>query len=134
MDQPNTSSLDTAVGPVVIDNHAALEQLERQVERGHLFEHTALGESFRRLGEAEAFLHGLLDVLLANGIVNEDDLRGATAGVRQELIERGQLSGPGTAIGVEEPADAPPSPPAVEILNSTRDTAVFPDPFVPERR
>jgi Fe-S-cluster containining protein len=109
MDQPIASSLETAHRSAVT-NTAALEQLEKQVERGHLFEHTALGESFTRLGDVETFLHALLDLLLMKGIVNDDELRGATAGVRQELIDRGQLSGPGTAIGVEKSEDGPPSP------------------------
>jgi Fe-S-cluster containining protein len=110
MDQPIASPLNTAVRNAAMDDRAALEQLEKQVERGHLFEHTALGESFTRLGDVETFLHGLLDLLLTKGIVNEDELGSATAGVRQELIERGQLSGPGTAIGVEECGEGPPSP------------------------
>jgi len=101
MDQAIASSSD-----------AALKQLERQVERGQLFEHTALGESFRRLAETETFLHGLLDLLLAKKIVNDEELRDAAAGVRQELIERGQLSGPGTAIGVDD--ESQPGPVAVD--------------------
>ena len=108
MDQPPASVIDSTVRDAVIDHHIALKQLERQVERGHLFEHTALGTSFLRLGEAETFLHGLLDLLLAKGIVNEDELRTAVEGVRQELTERGHLSGAGAAIGVENPAGAAP--------------------------
>ena len=106
MDQQIASSRD----PVLEDQ---LAQLERQIERGHLFEHTALGESFQRLGETEVFLHGLLDLLRAKGIVNDEELGGAAAGVRQELIARGELSGPGTAIGIEDPVDRPTPPPVV---------------------
>jgi Fe-S-cluster containining protein len=112
MDQAVASSSGAAVRSTIPDEHAALKQLERQVERGQLFEHTALGESFRRLGEAETFLHGLLDLLLAKEIVTDEELREAAAGVRQELIERGQLSGPGTAIGIEDLSQ--PAPLAVD--------------------
>lgn len=91
-----------------------LKPLERQVERGQLFMHSALGESFTRLGETEIFLHSLLDLLLAKGIVNEDELSATTLNVRLELVDRGELSGPGIAVRVEESADTPRPPVEVD--------------------
>lgn len=76
--------------------------------------HSALGESFTRLGETEIFLHSLLDLLLAKGIVNEDELSATTLNVRQELVDRGELSGPGIAVRVEESADTPRPPVEVD--------------------
>lgn len=79
-----------------------INRLERQVERGSLFSHTALGESFMRLGEVEAFLYGLIDILLSKGIVAEDEVKVRIAKIRKELIDRGQFAGPGTAVRVED--------------------------------
>jgi hypothetical protein len=88
----------------------ALEELHRQIERGNLFAHTALGRSFARLGEAQAFLHGLADVLLAKGVITESELAAAIEGVQVELQERGELSGPGVMMRVDQEtvADQPP--------------------------
>ena len=89
-----------------------LIELDRQVERGNLFAHTALSESYTRLGEAQALIHGLADVLLDKGVVVEGELREAVENVRSELRERGDLSGPGVMVRVDqEPADRP----AVEV-------------------
>jgi Fe-S-cluster containining protein len=93
---------------------SGLKPLERQVERGQLFAHTALGESFTRLGETEVFLHGLLDLLLAKGIINEDELSATMLNVRQELVDRGELAGPGIAVRIEEPEDTPRPPVEVD--------------------
>ncbi len=97
-----------------LDGDAGLKQLERQVERSQLFAHTALGESFTRVGETEVFLHGLIDLLLTRGMVKEDELRTTIAKVRQELVDRGELSGPGIAVQVEEPTDIPRLPVEVD--------------------
>ena len=86
------------------------DALDRQMERGNLFMHTALGESFARLGEAQALLHGLTDVLLAKGVVTDGELLSAVERVRTELAERGELSGPGVAVRVDGP-HAPERPP-----------------------
>jgi hypothetical protein len=95
-----------------VTNNPELIELDRQVERGNLFAHTALSESYTRLGEAQAFIHGLADVLLDKGVVGEDELREAIGNVRSALRERGDLSGPGVMVRVDgEPAGRP----AVEV-------------------
>lgn len=78
-----------------------VEELHRQVERASLFTHTALGESFSRMGEGQAFLYGLADVLLAKGYVNENELSAAVSNVRVELTQRGELSGPGVMVRID---------------------------------
>jgi Fe-S-cluster containining protein len=70
-----------------------LVQLERQVERSQLFSHSALGESALRLGEVQVFLHGLIDTLLAKGIVTEAEIMDAISKVRSELVQRNELNG-----------------------------------------
>ncbi len=81
---------------------SSLEKLERQVERSQLFTHTALGEGFARVGETAAFVHGLIDLLLAKGLVHEDELQVAIGNVRQQMAAQGELAGPGTAIRLGE--------------------------------
>jgi hypothetical protein len=80
------------------------EDLERQVERGSLFTHTALSANAERLTEVETVLYGLLDVLVADGTVDEHAVIDAAAAVRAQLQERGETVAPGVALRVE--ADA----------------------------
>jgi Fe-S-cluster containining protein len=70
-----------------------LVQLERQVERGNLFAHTALGENALRLGELEVIVHGLTDALLEKGIVSEGEITNAMSKVHSELKQRSELNG-----------------------------------------
>ena len=95
-----------------IPHDVSMHELQRQVERGSLFTHTALGESFVRLSDMQALLHGLTDALLARGAVSEPELSASIANVRAELGVRGELSGPGVVMRVDasaqvgDPADA----------------------------
>lgn len=84
---------------------SGLAQLERQVERGHLFAQSALGENFVRLGEVEVFLHGLIDTLLAKGMVTEAEILAATNKVRSELTQRNELNGARTMVRSEDPVE-----------------------------
>ena len=40
-----------------------LRELERQVERGHVFAHAVLGQHANRAGENEAIIRGLVELL-----------------------------------------------------------------------
>ncbi len=84
------------------DAHAlhddATGKLERQLERSQLFTHTALGEGFAKIAETSSFLYGLLDLLLAKGMIHEAELETAVARVREQMQAGGELAGPGTAI------------------------------------
>ncbi len=84
---------------------AALDRLQRQVERGSLHAHTALGESYARIGETQVLLHGLVDVLLAKGMLDGEELAAAIEPVRRELQARGDARGPGLSIRIEAPPD-----------------------------
>lgn len=79
-----------------------LVQLERQVERGNLFAHTALGENAVRLGELEVLVHSLTDTLLAKGVVSEGEIRGAMNSVQTELRQRNELPGVRTMVRMEK--------------------------------
>ena len=84
-----------------------MEDLERQVEWGQLFVHDRLSKSFARLEETEAFLHALIDLLLAKGVVQEEELREALGQIRQEQLQRDERFGPGIAVRQEESAEMP---------------------------
>jgi Fe-S-cluster containining protein len=92
------------------DSVHGVDRLERQVERGSLFTHTALSNNADRINEAEAFLYGLIDLLLDKGLVTQEEISSKTEAVRQEMIERGETIGPGVALRIdgEKPADFVP--------------------------
>ena len=79
----------------------SLARLERQVDRGSLFTHTALSQSADRIHEAESFLYGLLDVLIEKKMVTQDEVIQATRKVRHEMAEKGQTLGPGIALRID---------------------------------
>ncbi len=62
--------------------------LERQMERGELFAHTALSQQSTRLAEVETFLYGMIDLLIRQGIVQPAELAAAAEKVRQELLTK----------------------------------------------
>jgi Fe-S-cluster containining protein len=78
-----------------------VERLERQVERGSLFTHTALSNNADRINEAEAFLFGLIDLLIDRGVITQEDVTEKTEAVRQEMVERGETLGPGVVMRVD---------------------------------
>jgi hypothetical protein len=88
---------------------AMLDELNRQVERGHLFAHTAMGETHARMVELQATVHGLMDTLLRAGLVDPVGLGEAIAAAADELQARGEDLGPGTRIRVDDPAQEPPT-------------------------
>jgi Fe-S-cluster containining protein len=78
-----------------------LEELERQVEQGGLFTHTALSETAERVTEVETVLYGLVDLLLEQGIVDTEALGQAANLVRHQLEDSGETSSPGIALRVD---------------------------------
>ena len=76
--------------------------LLRQVERAGLFTHSALGRGHLRQRELESFVYGLIDVLLAHGVIEEDELRAAVQAVRDEMDASGEPPEPGVVLRVDE--------------------------------
>jgi Fe-S-cluster containining protein len=74
------------------------DELDRQIERGSLFTHTALSETAERLTDVESMLYGLVDVLLADGTLDERRFERAAASARSELETRGETASPGVAL------------------------------------
>jgi len=86
-----------------------LDALERQVERASLFTHTALGRNGLRLNEVESFTYGLLDALLAKGVLSSDEVSAAVENVRLQMVSQGDVPNGGVALRVDGPeAQAPP--------------------------
>jgi len=79
--------------------NSAMTQLERQVERGSFFTHTAIGQNRVRLSEVESFTYGLIDTLVSKGIVSSEEISEATQNVRAQM-EDDEL-GIGVAIRVD---------------------------------
>src|SRR5262249_6975224 len=75
---------------------------------------TALGASFTRLAEMQALMHGLADVLLAKGVLNEQELAEAVEPVQRELHARGEISGPGLVVRIEPQSSEEPKVAAVD--------------------
>ncbi|HEX9988146.1 MAG TPA: YkgJ family cysteine cluster protein [Chloroflexia bacterium] len=84
-------------------------KLERQVERGSLFTHTALGRNSLRLAEVESFTYGLLDVFLAKGLITAEEVTAAVENIRQESANRGDVPEPGVALRMEEQPEEQPT-------------------------
>jgi Fe-S-cluster containining protein len=78
-----------------------LRELERQVERGHVFAHAVLGQHANRAGENEAIIRGLVELLIEREVVDADDLVAAVDAVRAET--RFDVD---VAIRVDDPSDA----------------------------
>ena len=82
-------------------NLVQLGRLERQVERGSLFTHTALSNNAERIHEFVSFLYGLIDVLVARGLTTPDDIYEAAKKARSEMDAKGETVGPGVALRVD---------------------------------
>ncbi len=77
------------------DFQGVLSELERQVERGSQFAQAVTHRGSLRIAQAEATLAGLLQVLLAKGVVSQRELENAFAGSDAEELE----DGPGLLAG-----------------------------------
>jgi Fe-S-cluster containining protein len=67
-----------------------LHELERQVERGNLYAHTALTEQAARTNKSEALLLGLADLLVRSEVISADDLTAAVNATGRELHDAGR--------------------------------------------
>jgi Fe-S-cluster containining protein len=81
--------------------HETAQEIERQVERGSMFTHTAIGRNALRLGEAETFLYGLIDVLMAKGLIDSRELQAATEQVRNQLAHDGDVPNAGVSLRID---------------------------------
>ena len=78
------------------------DPLERQIIRGTLFTHTALGKQSERVNEIESFLYGAIDLMIKKGIIKEKELSEAAKEVKKESYEKGEQAFVGVGIRIEE--------------------------------
>lgn len=79
--------------------------LEKQVEQGNLFTHTALSRHSARINEIESFLYAVVDLMTKRGIASPDELKEMVSGIRQEMFEKGETCNPGIALRVDGEED-----------------------------
>ncbi|HTG34170.1 MAG TPA: YkgJ family cysteine cluster protein [Thermoanaerobaculia bacterium] len=91
---------------------SAEKDLERQVEAGGLFTHSALSLHAERINRVEAFLYGLADALLDGGQVSEEQLRTQAVRVAKELEQKCETLSGGVVLRVN--AEPPPDAAAVD--------------------
>jgi Fe-S-cluster containining protein len=94
-----------------------LRALERQVERGSLFTHTALGRAGLRMRELESFVFGLIDALVARDGITLDEIEDAARAARSQLDRGDEPPEPAVVIRRDPPATGEP---AVEVDCSAR--------------
>jgi Fe-S-cluster containining protein len=67
-----------------------LHELERQVERGNLFAHSALSEQAVHVNENAALLNGLVGLLVGQGVVNAEELMAIVDDARTKIDDSGE--------------------------------------------
>ena len=84
-----------------------LNELERQVEDGNLFAHSALTEHATRINEAAAIVNGLVGLLVQRGLIEGDELLAAVDSVRERTEQAGRHAHVGIAVRVEQEIEEP---------------------------
>lgn len=82
-------------------------RLDRQVERGGIRTQQLLNRSFERISELEAILLGLVDRLVAAGVVTEEELVSAAGQVEAEAAVRGENQDHLVLLREDPPGDPP---------------------------
>lgn len=89
--------------PTPSNGHAALTELERQVERSGFFAHSSLSRQAERINEIEFFLYGLIDTLIMKGLVDKEAFEETVRKVKDEVIQKQEYLHAGVAVGTDEP-------------------------------
>lgn len=84
-----------------LDEKPDVARLERQMERGSLFMHTALSNNSDRINEVESVLYGLVDSMVKGCKITAEEVFQASDQVRQEMEAKGENIGPGVALRVD---------------------------------
>lgn len=77
---------------------SAVAELERQVERGSMFNQAVFQKSFTRLSLVEAAVREVVEVLVARGVVGGEDLPDARAALQETAPRPGTEAGPFTKL------------------------------------
>jgi Fe-S-cluster containining protein len=84
------------------------DPLERQVEDGNLFTHSALSHLAERLNRVESLLYALADLCVDKNLVVPDELKIYNQRIRDALAQQGEAASAGVVMRVdpEEPPKA----------------------------
>lgn len=77
-------------------------KLERQIERGQFFTHTALSHQSSHINEIESFLYAIVDILVQKGIALPEEITQAVERVRQEMVEKEEMYHPNIALRTDD--------------------------------
>ncbi|HYN69255.1 MAG TPA: YkgJ family cysteine cluster protein [Candidatus Eisenbacteria bacterium] len=83
-----------------------VQGLERQLERGGVRTQSLFNRTFERLSEVESMLLGLLDVLLARGVVTTADIEPAVRRIEEQVAARGDEPVHAVALRSDDPEAA----------------------------
>lgn len=89
------------------------QELERQLTRSSLFVNNALGQQGARLHELEAFIFGLVNLLVERGMISADEVTQSVLGAGSEAAALREKVRPPVNISLRE--DEPGEPEPVEI-------------------
>ncbi|HVV86586.1 MAG TPA: hypothetical protein VHE35_26190 [Kofleriaceae bacterium] len=84
-----------------------VDRLERQAERGGMYTHSVLSGVTDRINELEPCVYGLIDALVARGVIDRDAIVAAAAAARDELIEKDEQLTAGVAVRLDDEAPEP---------------------------
>lgn len=85
-----------------------LDELERQVEGGNLFAHSALTEQAARINEAASVVNGLVGLLVQRGLIDGEELLAIVESVREQTERAGQHANLGVTIRRDRPEETGP--------------------------
>jgi len=77
------------------------DPLERQVEDGSLFTHSALSQLAERLNRVESLLYALADLCVDKNLVVPDELKIYNRRIRQALARQGEAASAGVVMRVD---------------------------------
>jgi hypothetical protein len=82
-----------------------IARIERQLERGSLFTHTALSKNAEEACEVASLAFGLVDLLVQKGVIAHHEVLESARAVREEMHAQGEMTGPGVALRIDAPAE-----------------------------
>lgn len=87
--------------PQINGNKQTSSELERQLERSGFFTHSALSNQAERINEIESFLYGLIDTLIAEGVIDKNAFEKTVKNVRDETLQKQEHFHAGIAISID---------------------------------
>ena len=78
------------------------------MERSQFFTHTALSQQTSRILEIEAFLYGLIDVLVEKGVTPAEAVKRAAKAVQEEMGAKEEIGLPVMGLRIDDEEPTPP--------------------------